>query len=63
MASVLESITGFLGIKLKKDDDIFDRLSSRFTVALLLGCLTVISVYKLGDSPLKCWAPVHFTGK
>lgn len=62
MASVLESITGFLGIKLKKDDDIFDRLSSRFTVALLLGCLTVISVYKLGDSPLKCWAPVHFTG-
>lgn len=62
MASVLESITGFLGIKLKKDDDIFDRLSSRFTVALLLGCLAVISVYKLGDSPLKCWAPVHFTG-
>lgn len=62
MSGILSGFTEFAGVKTKKDDDIVDRLSSRYTVALLLGCLAVVTIQNLGGFPMKCWVPVHFTG-
>ena len=62
MASILSGFTDFVGLKFKKDDDIIDRLSSRYTVALLLSCMAIVTVQNLGGFPMKCWVPVHFTG-
>ncbi|CAF0781405.1 unnamed protein product [Brachionus calyciflorus] len=45
-----------------QDDDFADRLSRRYTVALLiLFCILVGSSQFVG-SPIACWAPAQFTG-
>lgn len=45
-----------------QDDDFADRLSHRYTVALLLlSCILVGSSQFVG-SPIACWAPAQFTG-
>ena len=62
MSAIFSGFIDFVGIKVKKDDDIFDRLSSRYTVGLLMACTALVTVYNLGGSPMKCWVPVHFTG-
>lgn len=45
-----------------QDDDFADRMSHRYTVAILiLFCILVGSSQFVG-SPIACWAPAHFTG-
>ncbi|ELU06821.1 hypothetical protein CAPTEDRAFT_194468 [Capitella teleta] len=44
------------------DDDFADRLSSRYSVVLLVVFAVVVSANQYIGSPITCWAPVHFTG-
>ena len=62
MEDILGSLENFAGIKGKLDDDFYDRLNNRFSVFIILGFCAVTSFYQLSDSPIYCWAPVHFTG-
>lgn len=55
-------ISGARGIRSANDDDIADRLSSRYTVALLITFAVLISMNQYVRNPITCWAPVHFTG-
>ena len=59
MAAIFVGFIDFAGLKLKKDDDIFDRLSRRYSVALILSCLALLTVY---NNNIKCWSPLEFAG-
>lgn len=51
------------GSGIKRDDDWADRLSSRYTVAIIVAFAIIVSgqQYFIGK-PLNCWEPKHFTG-
>lgn len=49
--------------KVKNDDDFIDRLSSRYTVVMLVVFALVVTLQTYVGSAITCWAPVHFTGK
>lgn len=44
------------------DDDFADRLSSRYTVVLLVVFAILVSMNQYVRNPITCWAPKHFTG-
>lgn len=46
----------------KNDDDFADRLSSRYSVVILVVFAVVVSANQYIGNPITCWAPVHFTG-
>ena len=46
----------------KNDDDFSDRISSRYTVVILVVFAIVVSMNQYVGNPITCWAPVHFTG-
>ena len=62
MDSIVKAFTSLPSAKAKKDDDFSDRLSSRYTVLLLIIFAIVVSIMHNMWDPIKCWAPVHFTG-
>ncbi len=62
----MEQLTGLIkdrtGLTNKKDNDFADRLSSRYTVFILVVyAIVVMSGMWVGD-PIHCWVPMHFTG-
>jgi len=44
------------------DDDICDRLSSRYTVVILVVFAIFVMANSFISKPMTCWAPVHFKG-
>ena len=44
------------------DDDVVDRLSSRYTVVLLVVFALLVGMNQYVRNPITCWAPKHFTG-
>lgn len=46
----------------KNDDDYADRLSSRYTVVLLVMFAVLTTMNSYVRNPITCWAPNHFTG-
>ena len=56
----MDSIQAVLGLKGKKNDDCFDRLSSKFTSAILVIFAAIVTIFQLGDFPIACWFPAHF---
>ena len=45
----------------KRDDDIVDRLSHRYTVMLLVVFTLIIATSIYVGSPISCWCEHHFT--
>ena len=45
----------------KRDDDWIDRLSSRYTVVLLVVFAVLIGITAYVGKAMTCWAPKHFT--
>lgn len=61
----MDKLVGVLSgtsINSKNDDDFADRLSSRYSVVVLVVFALVVSANHYIGSPITCWAPVHFTG-
>jgi len=44
------------------DDDFADRLSSRYTVVLLVTFAVLVGMNQYVRNPITCWSPNHFTG-
>ena len=42
-------------------DDFVDRLSSRYTVIMLVGFAVVVTLLSKACNPINCWAPNHFS--
>jgi len=49
-------------IRSANDDDFTDRLSSRYSVVILVLFAILVSMNQYVRNPITCWAPVHFTG-
>ncbi|CAD5119206.1 unnamed protein product [Dimorphilus gyrociliatus] len=51
------------GVNTKQDDDLIDRLNSRYTVIIIVAFAMIVTSqqYFIGK-PLNCWEPKHFTG-
>ena len=63
MEKIVGLIEGIPQTRSKNDDDFLDRLSSRYSVVIMLVFATVITVHQYVGDVITCWVPVHFTGK
>ncbi len=48
------------GLTSARDNDFADRLSSRYTVFILVTFAIIVSFNMHVGSPIHCWTPVHF---
>ena len=62
MYGVLALVFSLPETKWSKDDDFADRLSSRYSVIVLVILAITISMNEIVREPITCWAPVHFAG-
>ena len=61
MSDIFSIVSGAGKIHVRNDDDFVDRLSHRYTTAvLLIFSVVVVSKQYVGD-PINCWVPAHFT--
>jgi len=61
MDKLAELVSGASKTRKANDDDFVDRLSSRYTVVLLVVFAVLVSMNQYVRNPITCWAPVHFT--
>ena len=61
MEKVLRGLFNLKEVKLRYDDDIYDRLSRRYSVSLFICFCIVVTTTQYVGSPIKCWCPAHFT--
>jgi hypothetical protein len=61
MEKVLRGLFNLKEVKLRYDDDIYDRLSRRYSVSLLICFCIVVTTTQYVGSPIQCWCPAHFT--
>ena len=62
MDKILGVVGGLPAAKSRNDDDFSDRLSYRYTSALLIVFAIVVSTKQYVGEPIQCWVPAHFTG-
>ncbi len=62
MDAIVGVFTSLPSTQKRKDDDFADRLSNRHSIIVLVVFAIVVSMHQYVGDPIKCWAPVHFTG-
>lgn len=62
VAGFLDAIAKVRQFKFHNDDDLYDRLSRRFSVVLLMLFTVVVSTKQYVGDPIACFAPAQFTG-
>ncbi len=63
VAGFLDAIAKVRQFKFHNDDDLYDRLSRRFSVVLLMLFTVVVSTKQYVGDPIACFAPAQFTGE
>ena len=63
VAGFLDAIAKVRQFKFHNDDDLYDRLSRRFSVVLLMLFTVVVSTKQYVGDPIACFAPAQVTGK
>jgi len=59
VAGFLDAIAKVRQFKFHNDDDIYDRLSRRFSVVLLMLFTVVVSTKQYVGDPIACFAPAN----
>jgi len=62
MDGLVKLVTEIPDQKVRKDEDFSDRLSSSYTVIMLLVFAGVVGMNQYVGDPIACWMPQHFTG-
>ncbi len=62
MDKLVNVFTGIKATALKRDEDIVDRLSSKYTVAVIVVFSMFVGMTSYMGKPITCWVPKHFTG-
>ena len=62
MDAIVAIIGGASSTRSQNDDDFFDRLSSRYSVIVLVAFAVMVSLTQYVGAPIVCWTPVHFAG-
>lgn len=61
----MDKIVGVIGsvpsLQKNKDDSLTDRLSHKYTVALLILFSVIVSAKQYVGEPINCWVPAHFS--
>ncbi|CAF5201787.1 unnamed protein product [Rotaria magnacalcarata] len=63
VAGFLDAVAKVRQFRFHNDDDLYDRLSRRFSVILLMLFTVVVSTKQYVGDPIACFAPAQFTGK
>lgn len=63
VAGFLDAIAKVRQFRFHNDDDLYDRLSRRFSVILLMLFTVVVSTKQYVGDPIACFAPAQFTGR
>jgi innexin len=61
MDRLVKLISNASSTRASDDDDFADRLSSRYTVVLLVTFAVLIGTRQYVRNPITCWTPNHFT--
>ncbi|KAL7672261.1 hypothetical protein ACOME3_007152 [Neoechinorhynchus agilis] len=62
VAGFLDAISKVRQLSFNDDDDLYDRLSRRYTVVMLTLFAVIISTKQYVGDPIACWTPAQFTG-
>lgn len=62
MDKIVGLVSSVPAAKDAKDDDFADRLSSKYTVVILMVFAVVVTGAMYVGSAITCWVPQHFTG-
>jgi len=60
MDKLVKIVFGASSSRTGNDDDFADRLSSRYTVVLLVVFAILVGLNQYVRNPITCWTPVHF---
>ena len=62
MSAILHALQGIPQSRERNDDDGFDRLSHRYTSAVLIMFAVFMTSTQFVGNKITCWVPAHFTG-
>ena len=61
MSKVLSSIFSASGLSARHDDDLTDRLVSRYSASIFIALCVIVTTSTYVGKPINCWCPAQFT--
>jgi hypothetical protein len=62
MSKVLSAVFSASGLSSRHDDDLTDRLVSRYSASVFVALCAIVTTSTYVGNPINCWCPAQFTG-
>ena len=62
MSQILSALFSESGLKARHDDDLTDRLVSRYSASIFIALCVIVTTSTYVGTPINCWCPAQFTG-